>query len=143
MAARSHPRSRRASAARTRRHRERACANPTAHRPGGCSRSCSGRHRAGAGAVASRRRTTRRRGRLHRGIQILRWHIAATGHAMSVVALASKTLFYEWRKFLPAALAVAFSGLLLLMQSALMFGIFDSASVYVNKSAADLWAGYP
>lgn len=62
---------------------------------------------------------------------------------MSVVALASKTLFYEWRKFLPAALAVAFSGLLLLMQAALMFGIFDSASVYVNKSAADLWAGYP
>lgn len=62
---------------------------------------------------------------------------------MSVVALASKTLFYEWRKFLPAALAVAFSGLLLLMQAALMFGIFDSASVYVSKSAADLWAGYP
>ena len=62
---------------------------------------------------------------------------------MSVVALARKTLFYEWRKFLPAALAVAFSGLLLLMQPALMFGIFDSASVYINKSAADLWAGYP
>jgi len=62
---------------------------------------------------------------------------------MSVVALARRTLFYEWRKFLPAALAVAFSGLLLLMQAALMFGIFDSASVYVNKSDADLWAGYP
>ena len=62
---------------------------------------------------------------------------------MSVVALARKTLFYEWRKFLPAALAVAFSGLLLLMQAALMFGIFDSASVYVSKSSADLWAGYP
>ncbi|MBS0571513.1 MAG: FtsX-like permease family protein [Proteobacteria bacterium] len=60
-----------------------------------------------------------------------------------MVALASKTLFYEWRKFLPAALAVAFSGLLLLMQAALMFGIFDSASVYVSKSTADLWAGYP
>jgi putative ABC transport system permease protein len=62
---------------------------------------------------------------------------------MTVVALARKTLFYEWRKFLPAALAVAFSGLLLLMQAALMFGIFDSASVYVSKSDADLWAGYP
>jgi putative ABC transport system permease protein len=60
-----------------------------------------------------------------------------------MVALARKTLFYEWRKFLPAALAVAFSGLLLLMQAALMFGIFDSASVYVNTSTADLWAGYP
>ena len=62
---------------------------------------------------------------------------------MTVVALARKTLFYEWRKFLPAALAVAFSGLLLLMQAALMFGIFDSASVYIRKSTADLWAGYP
>jgi putative ABC transport system permease protein len=62
---------------------------------------------------------------------------------MSAVALARRTLFYEWRKFLPAALAVAFSGLLLLMQAALMFGIFDSASVYINKSDADLWAGYP
>ena len=60
-----------------------------------------------------------------------------------MVALARKTLVYEWRKFLPAALAVAFSGCLLLMQAALMFGIFDSASVYIRKSAADLWAGYP
>lgn len=60
-----------------------------------------------------------------------------------MVALARKTLAYEWRKFLPAALAVAFSGCLLLMQAALMFGIFDSASVYIKKSAADLWVGYP
>ena len=60
-----------------------------------------------------------------------------------MVALARKTLLYEWRKFLPAALAVAFSGCLLLMQAALMFGIFDSASVYIKKSAADLWVGYP
>jgi len=60
-----------------------------------------------------------------------------------MVALARKTLLYEWRKFLPAALAVAFSGCLLLMQAALMFGIFDSASVYIKKSTADLWIGYP
>lgn len=60
-----------------------------------------------------------------------------------MVALARKTLIYEWRKFLPAALAVAFSGLLLLMMTALMFGIFSSAGVYVSKSAGELWAGYP
>jgi putative ABC transport system permease protein len=60
-----------------------------------------------------------------------------------MVALARKTLIYEWRKFLPAALAVAFSGLLLLMMTALMFGIFSSAGVYVSKSGGDLWAGYP
>ncbi len=60
-----------------------------------------------------------------------------------IVALARKTLIYEWRKFLPAALAVAFSGLLLLMMTALMFGIFSSAGVYVSKSDGDIWAGYP
>jgi putative ABC transport system permease protein len=60
-----------------------------------------------------------------------------------MVALARKTLIYEWRKFLPAALAVAFSGLLLLMMTALMFGIFSSAGVYISKSGGDLWAGYP
>ncbi len=60
-----------------------------------------------------------------------------------IVALARKTLIYEWRKFLPAALAVAFSGLLLLMMTALMFGIFSSAGVYVSKSGGDIWAGYP
>ncbi|MDR3389791.1 MAG: ABC transporter permease [Rudaea sp.] len=60
-----------------------------------------------------------------------------------MAALARKTLIYEWRKFLPAALAVAFSGLLLLMMTALMFGIFSSAGVYVTGSAGQLWAGYP
>jgi len=58
-----------------------------------------------------------------------------------MVALARKTLVYEWRKFLPAMLAVAFSGLLLMMMAALMFGIFSTAGVYVSKSAGDLWAG--
>jgi len=60
-----------------------------------------------------------------------------------MVALARKTLVYEWRKFLPAALAVAFSGLLLLMMAALMLGIFSSAGVYVSRSAGDIWTGYP
>ncbi len=60
-----------------------------------------------------------------------------------MAALARKTLIYEWRKFLPAAMAVAFSGLLLLMMTALMFGIFSSAGVYVSRSGGDLWAGYP
>lgn len=60
-----------------------------------------------------------------------------------IVALARKTLIYEWRRFLPAALAVAFSGLLLLMQAALVFGIFSTASVYIRTSQGDLWVGYP
>lgn len=60
-----------------------------------------------------------------------------------MIALARKTLIHEWRRFLPSALAVAFSGLLLLMQAALVFGIFGSAAVYINTSSAELWAGYP
>lgn len=60
-----------------------------------------------------------------------------------IVALARKTLLYEWRKFLPAVLAVAFSGLLLMMMTALMIGIFSTAGVYVSSSSGDLWAGSP
>ncbi|WP_243041651.1 ABC transporter permease [Dyella sedimenti] len=60
-----------------------------------------------------------------------------------MVALARKTLVYEWRRFLPAILAVCFAGLLQLLQAALVLGIFGSASVYITGSSADLWAGYP
>ena len=60
-----------------------------------------------------------------------------------MVALARKTLVYEWRRFLPAILAVGFAGLLQLLQAALVLGIFGSASIYITGSTADLWAGYP
>lgn len=60
-----------------------------------------------------------------------------------MVALARKTLVYEWRRFLPAILAVGFASLLQLLQAALVLGIFGSASVYITRSSADLWAGYP
>lgn len=60
-----------------------------------------------------------------------------------MVALARKTLLYEWRRFLPAMLAVGFSGLLQLLQLALMLGIFGSTSLYITGSSADVWVGYP
>jgi len=60
-----------------------------------------------------------------------------------MVPLARKTLVHEWRRFLPSALAVAFSGLLLLVQAALVFGIFNSSAVYIRSSGGDLWLGYP
>ncbi|HXD38310.1 MAG TPA: ABC transporter permease [Rhodanobacter sp.] len=60
-----------------------------------------------------------------------------------MVALARKTLVYEWRRFLPAMLAVGFAGLLQLLQIALVLGIFGSTSLYVTGSSADLWVGYP
>jgi putative ABC transport system permease protein len=60
-----------------------------------------------------------------------------------MVALARKTLIYEWRRFLPAMLAVGFAGLLQLLQIALVLGIFGSTSLYITGSSADVWAGYP
>ena len=60
-----------------------------------------------------------------------------------MVALARRTLRYEWRRFLPATVAIAFASLLLLLQASLVLGIFGSASVYVTGSRADVWMGYP
>ncbi|ROU08791.1 ABC transporter permease [Lysobacter enzymogenes] len=60
-----------------------------------------------------------------------------------MTSLARQTLRYEWRRFLPAVLAIGFSSLLLLLQAALVLGIFGSASVCVSGSSADLWLGYP
>lgn len=58
-----------------------------------------------------------------------------------MVPLARKTLVHEWRRFLPAIVAVGFAGLLLLLQAALVLGIFSSAGIYVTASTADLWMG--
>ncbi len=60
-----------------------------------------------------------------------------------MVALARKTLIYEWRRFLPAILAVGFAGLLQLLQLALVLGIFGSTSLYITGSSGDVWVGYP
>jgi putative ABC transport system permease protein len=60
-----------------------------------------------------------------------------------MVALARKTLLHEWRRFLPAMLAVGFAGLLQLLQIALVLGIFGSTSLYITGSSADVWVGYP
>ena len=66
----------------------------------------------------------------------------SAGRAM-LMSVALKTLIYEWRRFAPAVVAVGFSGLLVLMQAALILGIFSLSSVYVSKSEGDLWVGYP
>ncbi|QYC11858.1 ABC transporter permease [Brevundimonas nasdae] len=58
-------------------------------------------------------------------------------------SLALKSLIHDWRRFSPAVVAVAFSGLLVLLQAALILGIFSLSSLYVTKSSADVWIGYP
>lgn len=60
-----------------------------------------------------------------------------------MIALARKTLIYEWRRFMPVAFAVGFACLLQLLQVSLVLGIFKSASVQVSGSSAQLWVGYP
>lgn len=59
-----------------------------------------------------------------------------------MVSLARATLIYEWRRFLAAILAVSFSGLLVLIQVALLLGTFSTVSSYIDYSKADLWIGY-
>ena len=59
-----------------------------------------------------------------------------------MVSLARATLIYEWRRFLAAILAVSFSGLLVLIQVALLLGMFSTVSNYIDHSKADLWIGY-
>ncbi|MDZ3836231.1 MAG: ABC transporter permease [Rhodospirillales bacterium] len=55
------------------------------------------------------------------------------------VSLARATLVHEWRRFLPAVLAVAFSGLLVIVQLGLLLGMFATVSTIVDRSRADLW----
>ena len=59
------------------------------------------------------------------------------------MSLALKTLIHDWRRFVPAVVAVAFSGLLVLLQAAVILGIFSLSSLYVTRSGADLWIGFP
>ncbi len=60
-----------------------------------------------------------------------------------LVPLARRTLLHDWRRFLPAALAIAFSGLLVLVQVALLVGLFSTISLYITASTGDLWVGFP
>ncbi|MEN5084392.1 ABC transporter permease [Bosea sp. TWI1241] len=59
------------------------------------------------------------------------------------VALARKTLLHEWRRFLPAVMSVGFSGVLIIVQGALLLGIVGTNALPVTRSRADLWVGFP
>lgn len=60
-----------------------------------------------------------------------------------MISLARITLLREWRRFLPAIIAVGFAGLLVLLQLALLLGIFRTVAVFIDTSRADFWVGYP
>ena len=59
-----------------------------------------------------------------------------------MVSLARSSLIYEWRRYLAAVLAITFAGLLVLVQLALLLGMFNTVSVVIDDSKADLWIGF-
>ena len=59
-----------------------------------------------------------------------------------MVSIARSSLIFEWPRYLAAVLAVTFSGLLVVVQLALLLGMFSTVSVVIDKSAADLWVGF-
>ncbi len=58
------------------------------------------------------------------------------------VSLARSSLIHEGRRYLAAVLAVSFAGLLLIVQMALLLGLFGSVSLVIEQSSAALWIGY-
>jgi len=59
------------------------------------------------------------------------------------MSLARATLLYEWRRFLPGLLSVAFAGVLMLVQLGLLLGMFGTVTVLVDRSDANLWVTSP
>ncbi|MDD2768022.1 MAG: ABC transporter permease [Methylococcus sp.] len=60
-----------------------------------------------------------------------------------MVSLARSSLVYDWRRYAAAVFAITFAGLLVLVQLALLLGLFGTVSVAIDQSDADLWIGYP
>lgn len=54
------------------------------------------------------------------------------------MSLALSTLLYEWRRYLAAIVALAFSGLLVLSQLGMFLGIGQSFSATIDRSRADI-----
>ena len=54
-------------------------------------------------------------------------------------SLARASLLMEWRRYLAAVIAVAFSGLLVLVQVALLLGLFGTVTTVIDRGRSDLW----
>ncbi|WP_337185591.1 FtsX-like permease family protein [Phenylobacterium sp.] len=54
------------------------------------------------------------------------------------MSLALATLFYEWRRYTAAVVALAFSGLLILAQVGMFTGIVKGATATIERSRADI-----
>ena len=54
------------------------------------------------------------------------------------MSLALATLIYEWRRYLAAVIALAFSGLLILAQVGMFTGIVQAATATIDRSRAEI-----
>ncbi len=54
------------------------------------------------------------------------------------MSLALSTLIYEWRRYLAAVIALAFSGLLILAQVGMFAGIGKAFTATIERSPADI-----
>jgi putative ABC transport system permease protein len=59
------------------------------------------------------------------------------------MSYALTTLWYERQRFLPAVLAVAFSALLIALQTGLLLGLFSITSIPIDEGGADVWVTHP
>jgi len=59
------------------------------------------------------------------------------------VSLALSTLIYEWRRYLAAVIALAFSGLLILAEVGMFVGIGKSFTATIDRSPADIMVTAP
>jgi putative ABC transport system permease protein len=59
------------------------------------------------------------------------------------MSYALATIWHERHRFLPAVLAVAFSAVLIVLQSGLLLGILSTMSTPVDQARADIWVTYP
>lgn len=59
------------------------------------------------------------------------------------MSYAITTIWHERNRFLPAILAVAFSAVLIALQSGLLLGLLTMMSTPVDRAGADVWITYP
>jgi len=57
---------------------------------------------------------------------------------LAAMSLALSTLIYEWRRYMAAVVALAFSGLLVLAQVGMFIGIGQAFSATIDRSPADI-----
>src|SRR5438876_4426142 len=59
------------------------------------------------------------------------------------MSYAITTIWHERNRFMPAILAVAFSALLIALQSGLLLGLLSMMSTPVDQATAHIWGAYP